>query len=568
MADYEVQDTSSSWRGALSLIGVNEGTMSFSVPPVFLSANYSSRSASLEVPPITIKLLGDIEYPENTLYFELPPVKLMMAENGSSGYLLLTVPPVEVSIIGQAELNGGTLGIEVPAIQLEAVAGLDSGEGLLSTQIPSAELKMLGDELGSGYLDAQTASVQLDAVGDLGEQPDFGEGILGLTVPPITIAGVLNHYLGLSTYLDIMLPQIYLAAGNTYLQLYEIPPFILDMSERRENALSTPMPSFSFSFSTDVRYTYEAQMEMEIPMPEVDLWHGGKLTVSLESVSAAFAEVPYFVLDLPGIAALLSGQKAIQGVKSLSLPSLEMSLTGDPLVNGSFSASVLAPYAELTANISTSYMEASLPAPTLAAIANLQLSATLEAEMPAVSASFSVSLEFLAGELSAQVGMLRIWAAAELAGVLAGEALVMNTETSTLTRYTNVPFNAVFALGSKVYACGANGGLYEITGQKDGTSDIEASIKFPTLDLSKVIVKRLSHAFLTMRGEGQVTVYEGTNSYSYDISPTTDLDERRVKFGKGLRKRFLDIEITNKQGSNLEIDTVTLFADRETRRRR
>jgi len=147
------------------------------------------------------------------------------------------------------------------------------------------------------------------------------------------------------------------------------------------------------------------------------------------------------------------------------------------------------------------------------------------------------------------------------------EALVMNTRNMALSRYSGLPFQCVFELGGKVYGCGPNG-LYELSGDADGDSSIEATIRFPELDIRKEFVKRLSHAFLTMRGKGTMKVSDGSDTYSYSIREVSELDEVRVKFGKGLRARFLTIEINNKEGSNIEIDTLSIFADRETRRRR
>jgi len=149
--------------------------------------------------------------------------------------------------------------------------------------------------------------------------------------------------------------------------------------------------------------------------------------------------------------------------------------------------------------------------------------------------------------------------------------LAMNIRNNALTVYSNYPFNSfcrfngvhLGAMSSKIYNLG--------TGITDNGTLIFWSFKTAYIDLEFKIKKKLRQAWLTLKTDGDLILtvsYPDGTSYEYSAtSYGITEDGIRVKFGKGIKSRYVALEVESVDGSTLELDAIRLQLDQYTAKR-
>jgi hypothetical protein len=142
--------------------------------------------------------------------------------------------------------------------------------------------------------------------------------------------------------------------------------------------------------------------------------------------------------------------------------------------------------------------------------------------------------------------------------------LVMNTRNFALTTYSSYNYNSLFYLNGKL--CGLKStGLYELTGDYDDGVNISWNFKTGKLDTHKDVVSKVRYAWFSLKCSGDLifTIDDGDNTYEYDVESFDSNDnEVRVKLGKGIRNRYLQLELENVDGERLNLlDHIRLFSN-------
>ena len=152
-------------------------------------------------------------------------------------------------------------------------------------------------------------------------------------------------------------------------------------------------------------------------------------------------------------------------------------------------------------------------------------------------------------------------------------AWVMNTETSGMTRYTDLPVQSLAVVGGKVLGLG-DAGLYEFAGDTDAGAAITSSVITGRLTLGSEAVKRLGDMIVSYNATGpmqlRVHVYGGVNqgAYTYAMLPRAADAPRanRMKVGKGLVSKFWQFEWFG-VGTRFDVTNVTVDVASSTNRR-
>lgn len=124
--------------------------------------------------------------------------------------------------------------------------------------------------------------------------------------------------------------------------------------------------------------------------------------------------------------------------------------------------------------------------------------------------------------------------------------------------YSNYAFNSFAKIGDAYYGAGP-GGIYELAGDDDDGAPVRAGLSFGKRDFGSSSKKTVSEAYFGMSSSGNLFVKliaEG-EEYIYrteDNSP--EMQQQRIKFGKGLQANYLTLEIYNEDGADFELDTV------------
>lgn len=154
-------------------------------------------------------------------------------------------------------------------------------------------------------------------------------------------------------------------------------------------------------------------------------------------------------------------------------------------------------------------------------------------------------------------------------------AYVVNANTGAVSTYTNYNFNSFAKLNGRYFGA-TDAGIYELTGADDDGTAIDASVVLPTTDfqVDKVAdadsLKRLPTVYLGVNTIGdmmlKVTANGDDNFYTLSGTTTTSLHTGRMLLGKGVAARYWDFELTNVDGADFTLESMTFYPVALTRR--
>lgn len=137
----------------------------------------------------------------------------------------------------------------------------------------------------------------------------------------------------------------------------------------------------------------------------------------------------------------------------------------------------------------------------------------------------------------------------------------MNTQNEALTEYTNYNFNSYANFNGKLYAAGATG-LFVVQGKLDNNAGVIWSLQTGFHDDNNPQLKRLHELVMSVRHDAAVRVRVWTDEitfYDYTLANFREqLQQVRVKTGKGLRSKFYRIELTSMGGTDFQIDSLNV----------
>jgi hypothetical protein len=150
----------------------------------------------------------------------------------------------------------------------------------------------------------------------------------------------------------------------------------------------------------------------------------------------------------------------------------------------------------------------------------------------------------------------------------------MNLLHFGVTEYNSYPFNSFCDYhGTGIYIGASEEGIFLLDGDDDNGVKINAAIQTMTEDLWAKVMKRLREGFAVKRGGPlavQLILDEGRlNPVTRDLLSVRDvMQEERVKFPHGLKNRFFSTIIKNLGGSDFDLDSLRIFCDEISRRKR
>lgn len=132
---------------------------------------------------------------------------------------------------------------------------------------------------------------------------------------------------------------------------------------------------------------------------------------------------------------------------------------------------------------------------------------------------------------------------------------VINPETSALVEWTGYDFNSISnGLGA------TSTGIYSLGGSTDDGVNIDASYKTGLLDFGSNQFKQVPYAYLCIASDGNMilkvsTTHKGIKKeHWYELSEAQlAYDNARIQLGRGLKSRYWQFELTNKDGSDFEL---------------
>ena len=170
----------------------------------------------------------------------------------------------------------------------------------------------------------------------------------------------------------------------------------------------------------------------------------------------------------------------------------------------------------------------------------------------ALGDSISGSLVFQA--LIQDTFQLFLWSGTDQ---MAYTGFVMNPKVGGLTEYQNYNFNSIAKIGSAYYGASSTG-LYLLEGTDDAGTDIDVRIKFGAFDPGAGKKSRVEHAYIGVRSDGKMIFKtfadDGKERWYETQALHNDLSTQRAKLGRGVKSRYWQYELVNRDGESIELE--------------
>jgi hypothetical protein len=142
--------------------------------------------------------------------------------------------------------------------------------------------------------------------------------------------------------------------------------------------------------------------------------------------------------------------------------------------------------------------------------------------------------------------------------------------TEAMTRYTRYPFTQIVRFGSSYYGASTDG-LYLLEGDTDDGAPIAWDFELTQNDFGQPNLKRIVSSVIGGRIPplSNFTLKIGERAdetYSYNNAHDTTVQNYRQRFGRGVRARYLSVGMNCAQGSDFEIDSISMEVETLSRK--
>lgn len=148
----------------------------------------------------------------------------------------------------------------------------------------------------------------------------------------------------------------------------------------------------------------------------------------------------------------------------------------------------------------------------------------------------------------------------------------MNTENYSVTQYTNYNFHTVFQKEGRHYGV-STAGIFELVGEKDITTDIDASFKLGFSDMKKAGLKRVPYVYMGYTSDGDMKIdvsidgEPAVRQYTVgNISNTSGIKRGRAKVARGLKSRYWQFGASNVAGADFEVEKLGFYVQQFDRK--
>lgn len=396
---------------------------------------------------------------------------------------------------------------------------------------------------GNGYTTG--TSVPLADITAQGAWPGL---VVNVPSPELTATGTAGE-LGQAT-LHVPAPQVTTrAAGRAS---FDVPVITLAIKAAEKASIEIPLATVTAEGKQDTIGT----ASFSVPCATVTAKPAEKATLMVPLASLVAHGLAGTTgeaeIDPPLISTAAHGSSPMLGEGAFSVPKAQVAGQGSRNVIGS--ASVTIP---LVAVSPSGYVgtigdaNVTMPAATVDATGYLN---------PSGTATITVPLTSIAANVQESIILVNIDESTE---TVTGYALVLNLSNSALSEYNNYGFNS-FAYFNGRYLGATSTGIFTLTGSSDNGTKIQATARTGLQDGGTANRKGIEDAFIGLATEGILTAKViGDDNREYagrPVQPRNDgIVTERVRFGKGIRSRYLGIEIENKAGCDFTIENAELI---------
>jgi hypothetical protein len=288
----------------------------------------------------------------------------------------------------------------------------------------------------------------------------------------------------------------------------------------------------------------------------------GASSATLPTLTGSGTTPPASLATLPVIAGAASGTSGAMGRSTVILAALDGVATASTPVLGGSEATHLAirgTGSAITGNVGAS--SATLASFILAAEGFSGTLGTSALTLPVLTADGAGHVQLVgASTLTLPMIVASGQSTTPVGATYQGYAL--QTGRRALTTYSNVPIRGLTAFNG-VYLAAGPGGLFVLGGDTDGAALIDATARLANTDFGTAQVKRVSEMFVNYRTDGDLTlkvIIDEHEEYDYTLEAAghDTLSAGRAKIGKGAKGVYWQVEVSNRDGADFELDRLAL----------
>lgn len=150
------------------------------------------------------------------------------------------------------------------------------------------------------------------------------------------------------------------------------------------------------------------------------------------------------------------------------------------------------------------------------------------------------------------------------------EAWVVNSETFAAWKYENYPFNSFAEVDGRYYGL-TDTGLYELTGNDDAGTDIDAAIRTGLVRLGNTMLTGCPRAYLGYTSDGALLLKtfitrngkKSEGHYTLEARPSPDASDAPsqmpTKMDRFARSTYWQFELQNVDGSDFQLDDMAVL---------
>jgi hypothetical protein len=326
------------------------------------------------------------------------------------------------------------------------------------------------------------------------------------------------------------------------------------------------VPSISGTILTSL---IAGRIEISLDNTRIADWPETGVTSTWLLNSEQFVYVPGVSITLPIFKFQGMGQDNPLGVLSITIPSLDLSVWGDVDPLGILDLVIPRLQSSILGNVSENgTLSISIPSLVISLSGAMGGVGRLSVNVPSLKLSASGSPTTFEGTLSVNLPMLNVLFQSLATTYL---NMVLNIRNNALTIYDNYDFNSFCRFNGKNLGATSTQ-IYDLdSGDTDKGTCIDWNFRTGYFDLHQKVKKSLRQAWISYKSSGDLimtAIQPDGVEYEYSLGGIEITEDGvRVKFGKGIRSKYIALDIKNVDGSSITLDTMKLLFDKTSKER-
>jgi hypothetical protein len=185
--------------------------------------------------------------------------------------------------------------------------------------------------------------------------------------------------------------------------------------------------------------------------------------------------------------------------------------------------------------------------------------AALDAAFAGPEAEFTARMGIIA-TLAAELGELESYLVIEVGDSGTYKIVSVNLSNGAVTEYETYNFNSLVEWNGRYYGADATG-IFLLEGDDDADDPIDAFFTTGITDHGTGEVKNVSDAYLSgafAKAVFSLLMDDGATEYAYDVTGG-GFDSHKVQTGRGVKSRYFQYKVANKDGGELEVDEIDVI---------